>query len=604
MNWTLLNNGNGDIIMKFKIFKKLLVMCFATFFTVGSAFAVHDEGFELEGNIVNNSNLPVDWADLFDVTNPNEPTAKAPLPAGFGAATFIRDFIPGKKGPDASTFTQGGKDTLNILGGWVCTSSNNLGAKFNIINAYAAAYIDPVTHDVIVYFGMERSGNEGDGNVGFWFLKDGTVGCEVSGHSGDFTGNHVDGDLMIVSEFSKGGKVADIKVYEWVGGAGGALNTTPVVSGGECTTAGPGDTVCAMVNDTKLNGMGPGSDIPWLTETKQSGNTPSNDLDVSKFFEGGLNLSANGLDGCFSTFMATTRSSTSIGSTVHDYAIDSFPLCSIAVTKTCSASALTAGNKFTIDYSIMLENTGAGSIPADEDITIDDTPSDGTAFQLMDTVANYDDEVVPDGWLPGEVITVTGSYESTVNGGSNTVDAQVSLGAGSVVADQYSIGCDSLQLTPMLTIEKNCTLSLDDSTSVVAVRKDYDVTVCNTGDAPLDVLLTDNIDTSLNASFALDFPLSCLVNADCGSGNTCNGDLICETSTGVLIGNFGGSVCALRTGSYLPSTLPTGTEGMLTNTATAVATSSVVDTGLLGTVGQSDSATCDLCPLTVEEEEP
>ena len=46
----------------------------------------------------------------------------------------------------------------------------------------------------------------GTRDVGFWFLKDGTVGCTASGgKNSKFTGNHVDGDLLIVAEYTGGG---------------------------------------------------------------------------------------------------------------------------------------------------------------------------------------------------------------------------------------------------------------------------------------------------------------------------------------------------------------------------------------------------------------
>jgi len=89
------------------------------------------EGLELDGNIVSDGG--VDWADLFDANFPGVPTPKGTLPAGFSAATFVRDFAPGAAGPDASTFTQGSKDTLDVPK-WVCSTSNNQGDKVDLVN--------------------------------------------------------------------------------------------------------------------------------------------------------------------------------------------------------------------------------------------------------------------------------------------------------------------------------------------------------------------------------------------------------------------------------------------------------------------------------------
>ena len=590
------------------VFKKFpaVLLGLAIGFTTTLSFAVHDEVFELDtaneegGNIVNDGNLQVDWEDLFDVAGDNLPTTKGSLPAGFGPATFIRDFVPGAKGPDSTAYTGGSADTDDI-GEWACTRKNNIGNKFNILNTYATAYIDPDTGDTMLYFALERKGNEGTAAAGFWFLKDGTVGCQHprGGGSTDFTGHHADGDLLIIADFTGGGKISDVFAYVWEGGADGALNTTPIPgTTGDCADAGAMDGLCATVNQIKLLGGGPGPDIPWLTESQQPGNTPSNDLDDLLFMEGGINLTANGLSACFATYHATTRSSDSLTSEKHDYATGSFPLCSIGVSKSCQATALNADNTFNIDYSIVITNTGPGSFGAVESVVINDVPSNADSFTLnTETVGSYGDGTKLDA---GETLTVTGSYASTVNGGSNTVNAKISLAStGFVVADEYSIGCDSLQLTPLLSIVKNCSVSLSDEGNYVAVKKDYDVTVCNTGDVPLSVGLKDNVD-SLDVEFDLDFPQTCLVDSDCATATSTCSSLRCQDASGNPEGRFGGSVCEVRIGSYLAESIPSGTAGMLTNTATAKATSPVVDTGVLASVGQSDSATCDLCPLTVE----
>src|SRR5439155_223787 len=135
----------------------------------------------------------------------------------------------------------------------------------------------------IVYFALERSSNTGDGNVGIWFLQDPTVSClaPASGPStSNFTGNHFDGDLLVVAAFTTGGAVSTVNVYEWTGGnAAGHLNPTPIITGADCARSPAGDPGCAIVNSAPVT-------PPWPTQDKDGNNI----LDTSEFFEGGVDL--------------------------------------------------------------------------------------------------------------------------------------------------------------------------------------------------------------------------------------------------------------------------------------------------------------------------
>ena len=141
---------------------------------------------------------------------------------------------------------------------------NNVLSKNDIMNAYAASYEDPDTGDEILYFALERNANTGTANVAFWFLQDENVACESPGGAVSFTGNHVDGDILVVSEFTQGGVVSTIQVYRWDGGADGSLNADPVAEGVDCTTTAGEDTVCGTVNTGTIT-------TPWHTSNKQDG---------------------------------------------------------------------------------------------------------------------------------------------------------------------------------------------------------------------------------------------------------------------------------------------------------------------------------------------
>lgn len=294
-----------------------------------SALAVHDLEFQLDGDVVASTQTNIDghpqtldWDSLFDA-NGDEKT----LPANFDASGFDKDFVNSGSTfvtSDTTTFATGSKDTLAITPGWQCNFDNNVNSKIDIMNAYAAAYTDPVTSHEILYFALERNTNTGDANVGFWFLQD-DVNCSSTGGAAAFTGDHSDGDLLIVSAFTKGGDVSTIDVYRWddpdgAGGSPGSLNTTPVAHGVDCRDplTGVDDPACAAANNT-ANGTNGTITTPWLTANFKDG--VGHSLRTGELFEGGLDLTAKGLGGrCFNTFIGDTRSSQELTATLFDYA--------------------------------------------------------------------------------------------------------------------------------------------------------------------------------------------------------------------------------------------------------------------------------------------
>jgi hypothetical protein len=303
------------------------------------AGAVHDEGFSLHGDLDGGT---LDWVDLFDTTN-GVATPKASLPDGIIRASFGRDFVTNgdgtlNQGADVSAYATGSKDDLPInktgAGDWQCKQANNVGNKFNLLNAYAAA-MRPTTgtsvNDLIVYFGSEIASPNGDRNAGFWLLQDKDVNCTSSGGNTDFTGHHRDGDVFVVSAFTNGGTKSNITVYEWVdsspsdnnGDIGGSLQLrfdTGSLNNASCEAADINnppisDEACAIENAAEVN-------PPWDAPDADNGN-----LNVNEFVEGAVNLTDLGLDSCFSTAVANSRSSQEPGSTLHDHVRMSFETC-------------------------------------------------------------------------------------------------------------------------------------------------------------------------------------------------------------------------------------------------------------------------------------
>ena len=328
-----------------------------------SALAVHDLSFQLDGDVtastttsVGGSTQTVDWDSIFTSAG----ATTDPLPSGFTAAAFRQDFKTKANGSfdpnDDTTFATGSKDTLPISG-WQCAHANNVGGKVDIMNTYATAYTAP-NGDQVVYFAQERWANDGDANVGFWFLQDPTVDCASSGSAVTFSGAHQDGDLFIVSAFTKGGTVSTIDVYRWNGGANGSLGTTSLAHGVDCKSTSALDSACATVNGP-TNGTGGTITTPWPTSNKDDGNGHS--LRTAEFFEGGLNLTKSGLGGkCFNTYVSDTRSSQSFTATIFDFARASIGECTSKTTTTpnITSSAIPAHGTLAATDSAKIEVTG------------------------------------------------------------------------------------------------------------------------------------------------------------------------------------------------------------------------------------------------------
>lgn len=288
-------------------------------FVPNLAGATHADVFELEGDMVDSpAGAPYDWTKLFNAMGQRI----TPLPDDFVDSGFDADHAF----PDTSTFTGGSKDILDVAG-WSCTDSNNLGGKFDIINAYSTIYEVPEATgtygagDQLLFFGIERAATEGDGAMGFWFLHDGTADCEktANGKAPAFTGHHADGDIFVAAGFSNGGTEATVTAYEWEGGPNGFLDVDdPLVTGQLCNANSSHD-ACGVVNTAEI---ATNADKPWPSPDKNGGA-----LDVNAFYEGFVRVPAAESTGCFSTFVANTRSSTSPTATIMDFSRGSFPTC-------------------------------------------------------------------------------------------------------------------------------------------------------------------------------------------------------------------------------------------------------------------------------------
>src|SRR5215213_6889166 len=310
-------------------------------FYVAGAQAVHDDGFfQLDRNAftsdLSNAATPPgvhDWDQVYDSATYGSP------------GTTIKSFQT--DGANATIFTGGGsKDTLNIPS-WKHTDGS-VPDKDNLLHGYAAQYADNL------YFGADRFDGNGTATLGVWFFQSAVAPLA----NGTFSGSHVNGDVLVLTDFQSSGANATVRVFQWAGGPSGG----PVLIAGSATApqdcVGPpsvsdGDPYCGTTNAANTAS-------PWPFTPKVPVGT--NVFPVGHFFEGGIDLAALNLGGeCFSSFLAETRTSNSIGSQLKDFVTGQLASCDASVTTTPTSSSITLGDH-NHDYAL-IEGSGGSDAP-------------------------------------------------------------------------------------------------------------------------------------------------------------------------------------------------------------------------------------------------
>lgn len=309
--------------------------------TRGSPAAAHAGGSDVTVRITTAADTDDDWDDVYASVqadlNADPAITENHECADLGAVAclFTNDPL------DVSVFTTGGsKDDLNINPqageagtGWKWTNSS-VPPSDEILDAFAIKY-DTGTRQLL-FFGADRWTTNGAKDMGFWFFRD-----EVSLNAdGTFSGQHTRpsdggtpndptddtrGDILLLSTFTQGGAVTTIRVFEWVGVGGNTNGTLQSIGAfGDCVPGNALDNGCNTVNNTTVP-------APWPYQAGESG-TAANTLYAGAFAEGGIDLTAMGLDGCFASFLAETRSSPEPGAQLKDFALGKFESCEADVT--------------------------------------------------------------------------------------------------------------------------------------------------------------------------------------------------------------------------------------------------------------------------------
>jgi hypothetical protein len=273
---------------------------------------------------------------------------------------------------NVSVFTTGGsKDDLNVNPdatlnepgtGWKWTDSS-VPPSDEILDAFAAKY-DTGTSQLL-FFGADRWSTNGAKDMGFWFFHD-QIGLNADG---TFSGNHTRptdpdgtpgtgdetrGDILLLSTFTQGGAVTSIRVFEWVGTGGNTNGTLNSIGAfGDCVPGNVSDSGCNTVNNTTVPS-------PWPYQGAGSSQV-ANTFYSGALAEGGIDLTELGLEGCFSSFMAETRSSPEPGAQLKDFALGNFEACGATITTDASDDSFAIGGSITDNATVNI--TGGGPAP-------------------------------------------------------------------------------------------------------------------------------------------------------------------------------------------------------------------------------------------------
>ena len=394
--------------------------------------------FEIEGNAADDSpaGLPDDWNDDISSATANAvgPQAAVTGPPDAPGLALFRTFTNDLGGIDR-IYTQGGSKDFNDITDWRNTTGS-VPDKDEITHGGAARYHDAITgHDLLAFFG-DRFDNSGDSNIGFWFFQN-AVGVNTA--NGTFTGTHQNGDVFVLSAFSKGGGTSTVRVLKWVGTP---ANTAAAV----CSAAGgvidpksdgpnfPQGSLCDVTGAT-IGGQSAGTGIVnggaitvnWPYSQKGGASCTSGPCSIPQkglFYEGAIDLTALNLGGeCFASFLLETRSSADVSAVLKDFSLGGFQKCSTDCSKVVSSPSVCAGTLSTYTYTA----TNPPSSPSAITVTvIDDNATSSTADDI--------DVIASDGKTDGDITVASevGGAKTVVlqPGDTKTYTRSVHLAAG------------------------------------------------------------------------------------------------------------------------------------------------------------------------------
>ncbi len=538
-----------------------------------STLAVDGNGaFELDGNPQESADPGDDWSTLF--TGGGSPNA----------FVFIEDQDP--EGDDI--FTGGGSKVPLDFDGYKWKLDPPPPDKNNIVNAFAANYV--VSGEQIIYFGADLYAENGDAELGFWFLQDEVT--LVSG--GSFSGEHIDGDVYAAVKFSNGGAVAIGAVYEWDSSCN-KDDKTPAVPGScaskniriifpeqnaLCDGASP-SVGCAITNESPVAAA-----WPYTPKSGADGTYPT-----TTFFEAGLNIfDLFDENKCFSTFMLSTGASTSFQSTAKDFARGDFNVCSIAATKTCVNDDMADDVPTAISYNVrgcgyndgggtvniqgLANSIGGGDDYIPDDLAWFEPPgsfdpetdcSDASALAAAVAAGTPVADPASHDLAGGDTLVYQFSEVTAINGPTDEVTVMADGADGTLIEPAEAMAtCPNRVFNADLSADKVCSADLEDSGDRVVVKINISGQVCNDGEVTLTNLML--------------------------SDSTADGTPVLNpASQTILPGN-----CVNYTGYYYPASIPTGNSCPFMDMVTAQVQAPVNSSGGNCTDNGDGTQTCSV----------
>lgn len=513
--------------------------------------AVHDTSrFELDGNVEDPAGGGDDWNTVY--TNP--------AATGAFSTVFITD--PINKNGD-TYFTGGSTKDISDISSWLWATGSQPQDTQDISHAFAAAY--DVEGDLIVYFGLDRYASNGNAGTGFWFLK----GPAGTNPDGTFVGTHTDGDVLVQVDYENGGSSPILRVYEWEGN-GPAGQLVLKSTGGSCATAPSGDLRCAIANT--------GNTVPSWPYTPKQGSAGT--IPAGGMVEGGINLTDLGLDeGCFASFIATTRSSQEPTSTLSDFAFGSFALCVPP----------------TIETQVRQGDASLGSVGAINlgESVFDRASLTGTKGTVEGTLkffvcgpnANAVPNCATGGSQVGGTVTLSGGQADSASFTPQTVGyycfrAEYTPAANSkyLAASHTNSTTECFQVLPA-----NVTITKTAGTSPVSAGSNISFTISwgNSGaGAAFGVVVSDNLPTTAGLDWS--------ISGSTGSGSTCS-----------ISGPVGAEVLTCNVGTIPGNTAEHGTVTVTSGT-TSASCGTIDNTGSISSTndgsGSDDASIVVQCP--------